>query len=175
MNWNRESYESLGDEERAALAASHPSLNCAAAIIWNKGDWMEYATTWAFYGWKHSQFPCFTCFANSMSLYHDSRASPYFEAWEAKTLNEYEKACEASEVNVVVEKDTHSKICAALYLLRAKNKIGGRVLRWGIPTMPPLLMGDRLEPSNELPNVGDLEKMNSRAFYAFGGSLKLHG
>ena len=117
---------------------------------------MEYATTWAFFNWKHPDFPCFTCFANSMSLYADHKACTYSEAWTVTMLNDYEKSCEASEVNVVVNKDMHHNIYAVLYLYRSRHNVGGRVLRWGIATSPPLLHGDRLDPSNELPHVVDL-------------------
>ena len=83
------------------------------------------------------------------------------------TVDNYEEACKASEMWVTIpDKRVLTDI---RFKLRYSEKHRGRALvqRYELPNGQALEVGDRLEPSRHLPDVGDLHNLDTPALVLF--------
>ena len=79
--------------------------------------------------------------------------------WRLNRYDEYWDACKKCELEVVVSESQHRDLCRALKFDRKSGGGRGRVLTSSFPRLG-LLKGDRLEPTENLRNVEDLEAVN---------------
>jgi hypothetical protein len=87
-----------GDVIRLGLA--NLPLLFAAALLYLKGDWMEFCNTFAFSNWRTIASPCYGCWATMAVLYNDSDMGGEEATWEDFTMQDYLNACKLSETEV---------------------------------------------------------------------------
>ena len=151
------SFESLGDDVRAALAGT--PMVAWAFLCSIKADWAEVCYTFAFANWRTIASPCFMCLCTVLNMYDDSRLSALSSPWEDLTMAGYDAACSLREINVRCCAALHKTLLALLFYDFAKNGSHGRALAADVAGTP-LEAGDRLEPSDELPYTADLDRVN---------------
>ena len=92
--------------------------------------------------------------------------------WPLRPDDEYENACIACEINIVLRDEGVKRIVSTnLEYMQGENtlKWRGRTLKADLllPGQPQLLAGDRLEPSNALMDVAFLESLPAGARIVF--------
>ena len=147
------------DEERLALGGL--LLVLKACCIRIKGDWYAFANVFGFPTWASRSWPCLACDAEQDSLYvlDDTEDVDEF-AFNLSTTEQYDAACSHCEIRVVI--DTMQKlqeIRACLVYDRRKKGIRGLSLKVAFPDLG-LAVGDRVEPSQELPDHAILYSIN---------------
>ena len=142
-------------EDRRVLADK--DFGFRASVLYIKGDWMEYASSLAFPTWASAFDPCMMCQASLSEAYRLLGASALGPPWPRKTLEWYKSACEACEVRVALTDETYREIRAVLVYDKRKAGKRGRVLAIAVPSVG-LEAGDRLEPSDLVPDVGNFDQ-----------------
>ena len=125
---------------RGALAAK-------AAVIYIKGDWMDYVTTMSFTSWTHNVHPCPMCFCSPDTMHDLKNCTLESVGWDLKTIDHYMEECERREIHVVVDGSGHVKIRNSLRITHRRERGGrARQLMVDIPEYG-LRAHDRLEPT----------------------------
>ena len=140
-----------------ARAAGSP-LSARACLIWIKGDWAEYSTTLGFPGWNDSLRPCYGCNCSIESMHRIDSLSLIDSPWRANEDDDYFASCAACELVVSVTREQQAELLRLLHYDRRQAGSRGRALTAAMPALG-LLAGDRLEPSEELFDVGRLEEV----------------
>lgn len=144
------------DPGRRSLAGL--PLAVRGAVVHVKGDWAEYAHSLGFPTWRHSEYPCIWCRCDRDTLYHfdlESTELPFGSTDQA----EYEDACARCERLVALRTAKQQQdLAAALFWDKRTLGSRGRTLKCALPELN-LLAGDRLEPSAECPDVGEVEHL----------------
>ena len=139
------------DSVRAVVAGL--TFPWRAAFVWLKGDWAEFAYTWGFPSWASAQHPCLLCHCTKANMHLLEGYSPLGMPCAETTQEEYEAACRACELEVLVpDQATLEELRASLEDDRRPDGARGRGLLRDLPRLG-LLKGDRLEPSLVLPDV----------------------
>ena len=145
----------LTDPVLAALIGE--PLRFIGALIGIKGDWAEFCYTFGFSNWKTLLSPCLFCFATVANMYDDQMLTTDNDVWKPFLSNDYEANCKRHEIHITVDKGLFELIKASLFYDRRKEGAKGRALRW--PVRGTVLhAGDRLEPSEEVPDVMDVDR-----------------
>ena len=143
------------DSARAGVAGQPLKARCALLFV--KGDWAEYSTTLGLASWTDAIRPCFKCNASADELHDYAEVSALSLPWRLTRQADYLAACARAERRVVVssvaERDA---LLAALFYDKRSDGASGRCLRAAIPAFG-LEAGDRLEPSDGLPDVSALD------------------
>ena len=100
---------------RGALAAK-------AAVIYIKGDWLEYATKLSFTSWTHNVHPCPMCFCSPDTMHDLKNFTLASVGWELKTIDHYTEECERREIHVVVDGSGHAKIRNSLRITHRRER-----------------------------------------------------
>ena len=128
-----------------------------AAFVWLKGDWAEFAHTFGLPSWSHGTHPCPLCHCTQRTMHRLEGYSPLSMPFPAKTQAEYDAACRACELEVLVpDRATLEALRARLEEDRRPGGSRGRALLADFPALG-LLKGDRLEPSTVLPDVCEVD------------------
>ena len=127
------------------------------AILWIKGDWSEHHLTLALQSWASVHCPCSFCQIDKegMHLYYQHctvLGLPFID----RTPDEYDASCRHCEIELTLETPEQRRQLITdgqLTLLKGKQGKGLTVTKDFIPTNFPagLRIGDRIEPSKELP------------------------
>eukprot|EP00969_Alexandrium_andersonii_P029448 1285462-Alexandrium_andersonii.AAC.1 len=144
------------DAERAGKAGN--PFKMQACLLGIMGDWSEYCGTFGFANWASTLRPCLKCVADPGNMYSRiPECSPVSLPWHCVTSEDYDAACSRCETHVLV--DAPLQALLANNLLYDKRRAGnrGRCLARGFPELG-LLEGDRLEPSESLPDIGCFEQ-----------------
>ena len=129
-----------------------------ASALQIKVDWGEVGSTVAFARWSHNIWRCswFDCEKHSLPLRFPGDAWPFPVA--LLTLEDANAACARCErLALVALWDTVLQLRAALGRLRGNSR-RGREMRIAFP-MLGLDIGDRLEPSTEVPHFWMLDEL----------------
>lgn len=148
-----------GDGGRAEKAGQ-PMVRGAVVLV--KGDWSEFCLTMGFPTWSTQRHPCLFCNCTRDTLYALEGFAPFSFPHRLRTAGEYEHACAAAEICVILTRADHAALLERLYYDKRPGAAGshGRAL---VRDYAPLglLKGDRLEPSPSLPDVGAFEAVAS--------------
>ena len=150
------------DTSRLAKAGSPTAVKCAMLYI--KGDWMEFATTVGLPMWGDGTRPCFCCNGFGDDLYETGGNSMEALRWHVNEEHDYFHACDRCEkhVRLLRQRDVTSIVRNLRYDKRTKDSSAGRTLMQAIVVNTVhLKLGDRLEPSYTLPDVGALEEIST--------------
>ena len=145
-------WHSMQDDERMTLAGSF--LSYVGCLIGIKGDWAEFAHTFAFANWAVKGNPCLHCWATAETLSNDDDLAVDNSPWDWVTAEDYDQSCRDCEIWIVLDGETHGRIQQALAYDCSKEGAHGLALTRDIPTLD-LLQGDRLEPTSALQDVGE--------------------
>jgi hypothetical protein len=150
----RHSGEGFGAAEAFRRSRGGAALGFRALVLFVKGDWMEWATTFGFQSWASTSSPCFLCKASPADFYSTIGLSAFGVSHPARTFAEYEAACSLCEHLVTLDAALFKKVRASLeYDIRQQGSRGRRLLRNFAEV--GLECGDRLEPSKYLADIGD--------------------
>ena len=138
-------------------------MHALYAVLFIKGDWSEYAGTLGFPAWNHGLRPCFACNVTRAGMADHADVGPASAGpFRENLMGEYEEACSACEVIVLVDAARHASIMAAgLQFDRRDGGSKGLSLTADVFWDGELQLqrGDRLEPSTELPDVAAFPKI----------------
>jgi hypothetical protein len=144
---------SLDDERRL------PRQLINALLVMIKGDWAEFCFTFGLPSWSSFYHPCVFCDTMKANMYRFRGLSVLSTGWgDHDETATYEDSCRACEIHVRVADDQQLALLfriGGLFYDKRKNGGMGRCLANPVRCFG-LLRGDRLEPSVELPDVGDL-------------------
>ena len=139
------------DSARAVVGGS--TFPWRAALVWVKGDWAALTTDWGFPTWQSNTHPCLLCHTTRACMHQLEGFSPVSMPFPETTQDEYEAACRACEVEVLVpDQATLEELRASLEEDRRPSGAHGRALLRDMPALG-LRKGDRLEPSRLMPDV----------------------
>ena len=140
------------DAARAARAGT--PLNACAACVFTKGDWPAYCEVAGFRQWGHEIFPCYCCDVTKAAL---KQITSYEGVdldggdWNIYTQDDYlEDVFRCKMVVLIATEHLRDLVFGAL---RYRKSFLGRGLRKDVPPLG-LIKGDRLEPTQTMPDVG---------------------
>jgi hypothetical protein len=143
------------DVERSLLSGGDIPFRCCCLYI--KGDWAEYAHTLGFPTWGDGMRPCYKCNSFGDGLFDTVSHTTDALSWRCNGDNDYEDACLRCEHRVrIVDEATRQGVIRVLRPDKREHGSHGLALVTALPTLG-LEANDRLEPSDELPDVCALE------------------
>ena len=131
------------------------------ACIYIKGDWMELATALGIPPWSDSMRPCFDCNCMRSTMFRCQASSMEQLEWHVNNEEDYYDACDRCEIKVILQtKGQADHVEAFLRYDKRDHGSHGRCLTRNIQINgKQLLENDRLEPSDELFDVGALNQI----------------
>ena len=149
----------LPSDRKRATNAGTPMIKGACLYI--KGDWMEFASTMGMPTWSDSIRPCFDCNCMRSNMYQVAGSSMDQLTWHLNNDLEYYTACDRCEIKVTLRnKNEVTQLENILRYDKRENGSHGRSLTRGIQIDgKQLLEDDRLEPSDELYDIGALAEI----------------
>lgn len=142
------------DSMRQSKAGS--ALPFTAACLYIKGDWAEYAHTFGLPSWSDGMRPCWACSAVGPDMFVAAGNTASTLRWALNEPGDFEADCARCEIKVRVSAaEQKDRIATLLQFDKRPTGSLGLSLVSGLPEFG-LRVGDRLEPSPSLPDVGKL-------------------
>lgn len=142
------------DEMRESLQGR--KLGFRGAIVQIKADWDEFAKSLGMNSWQHSARPCPFCNTDKEHLFSGIKHWSLVDAAARLTTPAvYEAECASCEQVRTLSQADHAVVLARL-AYQKRQGASGRCLVEDVPSLR-LLRGDRLEPSDGLPDIGAFE------------------
>ena len=140
------------DDEMWAILGGRP-LGYRAATLYCKQDMMEHAVTMGLPGHATRDHPCPKCNCNLDSMLEWEGISPLGVPFAPRSLEQYDAACRACEIHVIVTDEVFPRLRGSMRCDRRTTQAGARgyALRAPVPELG-LQAGDRLEPSDDMPD-----------------------
>lgn len=154
-------WDAENDTNRMELAESPMPRRCV--LVHLKMDWAEVAHTMGMPSWSSSKRPCFKCTATSPSLHRYYDITAFGLPWAPTTCGMYEAACRRCETRVPLHSNAQCRELAnalRYHKQGSKTKVKGRSLTKALPDFG-LARTSRLEPSVSLPDISQLEALES--------------
>ena len=154
------SYPSSGHDgellsgRRAALAGA--PMKYKAVVVHIRGDWAEFCERFGFPTCASNARPCFLCDANQENMHNSIGLSLASSPWHLNTDEDFEAACNRCEIHVQIDSDLHKRIRRALQYDKRPMGGKGRCLTESFPEVG-LIKGDRLEATEDLPDVAEFD------------------
>ena len=146
----------VSDSQREAKAGGEIIIRCACLYL--KGDWAEFANTCGLTQWGDGVRPCWKCNAFGIDLFLACGNSEDILRWPETTDADYDLACDACEVKIIVATLEQRKHITDALKFDKRDKGGrGRCLVRDLPAWN-LRELDRLEPSVEIPDVAQFDE-----------------
>ena len=121
---------------------------------------MEAVTTFGLPSWSDNAHPCWACKCSTGNWNSLAGMTLTDWPWELKTIETYNHACEACEIRVTIASEIQlQQLRANLQYHKESSGPRGRALVRDMPEHG-LLRKDRLEPSDECCDIGDLDVRN---------------
>lgn len=144
----------------ARMAKAGAAIGMAAVILFFKLDWAEIATSVGFPNWRDNLRPCFCCNAYLANMYsYAGHCMTALMGWRPNDDEDYEEACLRCEFRVTLDNRTRGICLERLRFDRRQDGARGLALSAPVPELK-LRADDRLEPSEELPDVGKLSDVD---------------
>ena len=154
------------DSDEGRKAQGDRPLPFRACVVYVNRDWAEYAATLGLPSWQDSIRPCFACNASGDDMYTPHGNNQVALRWPCNEDNDYHVACTRCEIIVEINEETKTLITNRLRY--DKRRVGNRGRCLTAPVLAlGLLLGDRLEPSAALPDVGDFDALAVPATVTF--------
>ena len=128
------------------------------ALIQIRVDWAELCERFGFPTWQSCTGPCPGCNAFGDQLYMIVGVSALGMPWYCNTDEDFEVAIARCEIKVNVMPAQHAELLDILQYDKKPQGGSGRCLTKDYPGLC-LLKGDRLEPTEQLPDVAHFERM----------------
>lgn len=133
-------------------------LLARGVLIQLKGDWAEFCQRLGYPTWTSSLRPCFLCAAAPDTWYETRGVSLLGLPWHSNSDEDYSQACAVCEFPIRVTRVLVLRIKAVLRYDKRVSGALGRCLTAPLPDLG-LREGDRLEPNENLPDVGMFENL----------------
>ena len=122
--------------------------------------------TFGFPTWASIEHPCLCCFATARNWSHYEHIEMDALPWPLVDTNDYVLACEGCEHEVVIEnKMMYDRIRTVLVwdFRTSSSGFAGRAINEDLPDVGPvgLFRGDRLEPNPLLPDIADVDDIET--------------
>lgn len=138
---------------------SGQSLGVVAACLYVKGDWSEYSSSLGFPAWNDGYRPCFECNGFGEDLFCPLGNSMSGLRWRENGPSDYYTACNRCTKSVLVQTpEAHTALVRTLRYDKRPSGLRGRVLSEGVQECQ-LRAGMRLEPSDEVQDIGKFEEL----------------
>ena len=126
------------------------------AVLFLKGDWVEFSGSLGSPSHNDGLRPCFGCVAYGANMYLYEENTSDQLVWRENQEGDYERACQRCEFPVVVpDAATRDLLNARLKFDKRRDGSHGLSLTRDVEVNGVRLQtGDRLEPSPSLPDVG---------------------
>jgi hypothetical protein len=149
-----------GSDDARMARASQP-FGFKLALMYIKGDWMELGVSIGLPTWADSLRPCFCCNAYFDNLFDTTGMTIDDFIWLINDDNAYFEAASKCEIIVALRnaEDMSSIVQFLRYDKRKQGSAGRALVRNIIVNGANLKANDRLEPSVELPDIGELENL----------------
>lgn len=135
-------------------------LLIVGAVVAVKGDWAEFCHTLGFLTWKSPKSPCLFCLCSKEDWEDDADLSVGDFPFTLVTHFMYLAYCSANEVKRTLSLEDRIRISRSLIYDKRSSGFRGRALIRDLPEFR-LLIGDRVEPSESLIDVGKFEEVPS--------------
>ena len=148
MSWRRDVSQLLVTTDPAGTDRNQSrrgALAAKAAVIYIKGDWMEYVTTLSFPSCTHNVHPCPMCFRSPNTMYGLKNFTLEAVSWDLKTVE-----CEHREIHVVVDGSGHAKIL----IQRTQSPLS----KCSFPFLSSILWASSTSPILSTPALGYCER-----------------
>jgi hypothetical protein len=151
-----------GSDDARKERSSH-ILPFKLACLYIKGDWMELGTTIGLPTWQDALRPCFCCNAFSGNFWATSGMTMEALTWAVNTDDDYFAAASRCELEVPIRSmlDVKMLLDCLMYDKRKTGARGRALVRNLVVGGVSLLARDRLEPCAALPDVGQLENLDT--------------
>ena len=146
------------DATRAERAGQ--PLTFRAVICRVKGDWMEFTTAFGLPPWNSGMRPCPFCNCDQENMFEVEQMNARQWPFHLNTAEDYFRACQRCEVVVAASEQDRDTLLHLLFYDKRDQGGRGRCLRHPYPKLG-LDAGDRLEPSDALWDVGQLESLTA--------------
>ena len=146
----------VSDATRAGMASEHWGWKFALLFI--KGDWMEFAVSLGVASWSSNADPCMLCKGDKSNWTNLDNFSALAGAHPPKLEADYQAACDACEFEVCLDRAQFLRVKAALEYDKRKAGVHGRALQLDVPSAG-LARGDRLEPWHGLADVSKFDDL----------------
>ena len=142
----------FNDKHRKELAAK---LTIICAVLYIKGDWVEYSISLGMPTHNETSRPCFGCNCNKQNMHEVADLGPTQEVHRANKEEDYFQAVARCEIEVeILNVNMRNKIWQTLHFYKDRNHPRGFALKEDLPRYN-LRKDDRLEPSEHLRNIGN--------------------
>ena len=108
------------DNDRLAKAGAELAIRCCLLFV--KGDWSEYATTFGLPTWHDGVRPCYMCNGSGPGLMRFDNASSTSFPFRENLEGEYAAACERCEIWAVLSRDAHTRVLEDLSTTTSGSK-----------------------------------------------------
>ena len=137
------------------LARERPKLDARFVLTELRGDWLEMCSLFGFPTWARMHHPCIYCCTSHDDLLDFNHLTAAGHGWGSRPPNWYTLGCQANtiEVRVATERDRNDilEIGGLTYIKKRGRVLKHPVARFG------LCKHDRLDPSEELPNIAGFD------------------
>lgn len=137
-------------------------LTRPAVLVWIKGDWAEHVHSLGLATWATTWAPCQYCYMSRADIAEKGHTlCSVCPTWPLRSAADYDLSCIACEQYISLRtEDDKKKLALSLKWSREKKSIGGRVAYRSVSINGKTVeVGDRLEPSNILSDIADLENL----------------
>ena len=158
MPVDRHDYAAWGpmDSDRANASGELLAIKCA--MLWVKGDWAEFCTTFGLPTWQDGLRPCFECSTTLEGLDTIEGAGPIDWPHRLNVEGDFEAACTACEVPVICDLGLRDTLLELLAPDNTPAGARGMAMLEDLPSVG-LRKSDRLEPSITCSGILELSAM----------------
>ena len=142
-------------------------MKMAHCIIRIKGDWVGFCDYLGLPTWQSNLRPCLCCAGSGEELFLPEGVSVLDLPFHVNTDAEYAAAAARCEIWVQLTDMTRGRLVEALAYDKRQDGSLGRALTTIVPGVSELRVGDRLEPNEQLRDVGKLEDTATPAWAVF--------
>lgn len=146
-----------GADQRREAKSGTP-LGFRGALLHLKGDWSEFSHRLGFADWSSKLYCCLFCQATRENRFKLEGFSPLTSPWLPVSQREVNDACLKCEVWVLLTKEQHAEVRAALEFDKRRDGGNGRCLSINLPALG-LQRNDRLEPHRDMMDVMSFDKV----------------
>ena len=140
------------DSHRAARAGAPLTMKMATLFI--KADWVEFAQRLGLPAHSSNMRPCPLCNAIGQGMLHSpAEASLMSTPWRPSQDVDYDAAATRCEIWKDIDDDFHRRLAKLFFYDKSDKGYHGFCLKQDLPDLQ-LRRGDRLTPTDELPDVG---------------------
>lgn len=140
-------------DDSSRLAAAGKPMKMRSAVVFVKGDWSEYCSSFGHPTWQSNLRPCLFCSATKENFHDTVGVGPLSLPHHTTTDEDYFQACARCERVLSIGLNEHILIKSALRYDKRPDGSHGLALSRALPELG-LEQGDRLEPSTSLSDVG---------------------